>query len=154
MFSRSQVCLLAAFIGGALVVSEPALAQSTNLSALHDALHLSGSQEGAWRAYTKAVSPDPTADSRRRAAAMLAPTLTTPRRVDLINAEMEEEMNTVRSQGDAVKAFYASLTPEQQRAFDHQTAQAPSGPPTQPNSGKPALRQPPAGTLAQPSAQR
>ena len=106
-----------------------------DLSALHDALHLSAAQEDAWRGYRAAIAPDPQAEARHRAASMMMGTLTTPRRVDLIDAEMEQDLTIVHRQGEAVKAFYAKLTPDQQRTFDRQTMQS-SG------EGASSLRQP------------
>ncbi len=64
----------------------------------------------------------------------MMPTLPTPRRVDLINAEVDEDAALVHRQGSAVKAFYAVLTPAQQHAFDRQTAQA-GGPTPQQEGG-------------------
>lgn len=94
-----------------------------DLSRLHDALRLTPAQETAWRTYTAAISPDPTVQARRQSAANMMRTLPTPRRIDLINAEMEADMVAMRRQGDAVKAFYAQLTPAQQRTFDAITYQ-------------------------------
>jgi hypothetical protein len=102
-------------------------AQTAQLSAVHDALHLTAAQEAGWRAYVAAISPDPSADARHRETARMMPTLPTPRRVDLINAEVDEDAALVHRQGAAVKAFYASLTPAQQHAFDRQTAQTQAG---------------------------
>lgn len=107
--------------------SEEGPSPQQQLSQLHDALRLSQQQEPAWRAYEAALRPDPAMESRRRSAAEMMPKLTTPRRVDLINAEMEQDMAAVRRQGEAVKAFYAQLTPQQQSAFDRLTAQAQGG---------------------------
>jgi hypothetical protein len=92
------------------------------LAALHDGLHLSAAQEDGWRAYVAAIAPDPAADARHRETSRMMPSLPTPRRVDLINAEVDAEAAMVHRQGNAVKAFYASLTPDQQRTFDRQTA--------------------------------
>jgi hypothetical protein len=126
---------------------------------LHDSLHLTAAQEDGWRAYKAALQPDPYAESRHRQAAQMIPTLTTPRRVDLMNAEMSADMAYARRQGEAVKAFYASLTPDQQRAFDHETAQggrsggqgprSRGGSPTG-DSGQPPLPQPSANALPRP----
>jgi hypothetical protein len=131
---------LSAFAGAAS-------AQAPDLSALHDALRLTPPQEDAWRAYTAAITPDPQAEARHRAAAMMIPTLPTPRRVDLINAEMAEDQAAVRRQGEAVKAFYATLTPEQQRTFDRQTA---PGQASQGSGSGGGLRQPQNGALPPP----
>ena len=102
-------------------------AQTPQLSGLHDALHLTAAQEDGWRAYVAAIGPDPSADARRRETARMMPTLPTPRRVDLVNAEVDADAALVHRQGAAVKAFYDSLTPAQQHAFDRQTAQAQGG---------------------------
>lgn len=107
-------------------------ADGPDLSGLHDALRLAPDQERDWRAYVAAITPDPSAEQRHRQAAMMMATLPTPRRIDLITAEMEDDMAAMRRQGEAVKSFYNRLTPIQQRAFDARTApQAgePDGPP-------------------------
>ena len=49
---------------------------------------------------------------------------------------MEEDFSAMRRQGQVVKAFYAMLTPDQQRTFDRQTLQSGNG-----GSGQ-TLRQP------------
>lgn len=95
--------------------------QTADPSSLHDALHLTAVQEAAWRRYRLAVAPDPAAQARDRAARQMMANLPTPRRIDLINAEMEANIQTMRHQGEAVKVFYATLTPDQQRVFDNQT---------------------------------
>ena len=105
----------------ALGFAGAAQAQTTGLSGLHDALHLNPSQEAAWNAY-KAAMPQPAeARARHHAAAMLFPTLPAPRRIDLVEAEMRQDLADLRHEGDALKAFYATLTTDQQRIFDAQT---------------------------------
>jgi hypothetical protein len=108
----------------ALTLATGAVAQqrSADNSALHDALNLSPTQEDAWKAYQAAIAPDPQAQQRHRAADMLMPQLTTPRRVALIEATAQADAADLHRQGEAVKAFYAGLTPDQQRTFDRQTA--------------------------------
>jgi hypothetical protein len=105
-------------------------AASANL-ALHDALGLSAAQEPAWRDYAAALAPSPEILARHRATDLLLPQLTTPRRIALIEATMTADAADWRRQGEAVNAFYAGLTPDQQRTFDRETAapaQGPSGP--------------------------
>ena len=81
-------------------------------------------------------------------------TLPTPRRVDLINAQVDADAAMVHRQGAAVKAFYASLTPDQQRTFDRQTVQQgggggqPQG--GQPQGGQQRLGRPASSTLPPP----
>lgn len=104
-----------------LAFASAAGAQTTpNLKSLHDALHLTSSQEPAWTAYQASVM-QPQAQQRRRAAALLFPNLTAPRRVDLVEAEMQQDLADLRRQGAALKTFYVALTPAQQRVFDAQT---------------------------------
>lgn len=124
--------LLAAGFAAALILFGPVRAQMTSPSELHSALHLTADQEAAWKAYQQGIAPDPTARSRQRATQMLMPNLPTPRRVDLINAQMQADMDAVRREGEAVKTFYEALTPPQQRVFDNETAPRPpseDGPP-------------------------
>jgi len=104
--------------------AQSASAAQINVQTLHDSLHLTVAQEDAWRAYRRASAPDAEAASRHRSAMMMMPSLTTPRRIDLIAAEMQADLDAARHKGEAVKAFYAALTPDQQRTFDRQTLQA------------------------------
>ena len=98
----------------------PASAQE-DFAGLHNALHLSPAQEPAWAAY-RAAAPSPGAtEQRRRAAAALFPTLESPRRIDLVEAEMRQELLELQRQSKALKGLYAALSPEQQRVFDERT---------------------------------
>ena len=110
----------------------PAAAQAVNanLLQLHDDLHLSANQEAAWRDYTLAVQPTPEMQARHKAAQELLPLVPTPRRIALLQANMEQDQADFRRQGAAVIAFYDQLTPAQQRTFDLETApgSSPSGP--------------------------
>jgi hypothetical protein len=149
----SRFLPLAALFGAAsFAFGSAGHAQGPDLSSLHDALHLTRPQEEAWRTYVAAIRPDPTAEGRQRAAAQMAAHLTTPRRVDLINAEMEEDMRAIRRQGDAVKAFYAGLTSDQQRIFDVQTQKSGSPSDAGSGSGGPPLHQPSGSGLRPPSS--
>jgi hypothetical protein len=106
----------------ALTCTAQAQAQTRDLHALHDALHLSASQEAAWRTFNAATAADPEQEARDRNAAMMMPKLTAPRRADLSIAEMEADLDTLKRRSAALKAFYAILTPQQQTIFDSQTA--------------------------------
>jgi hypothetical protein len=98
-----------------------------NTSHLHDALNLSPQQEQAWRAYQSAIAQDPQQSARAQQAQMLMPTLQTPRRLALIRAQMQSDMEVFELNSRAVLAFYGALSPEQQRVFDSETAQPPQG---------------------------
>lgn len=112
-------------IGAALMASAPAAwAQTVGLSpitALHQALHLSAAQDVAWQAYRAAAGAPTVAQDRRQAASKLFPTLDAPQRMDLIEAEMKQELLDLQQQSQAVKTFYATLGPEQKTIFDAKT---------------------------------
>jgi len=85
-------------------------------------LKLTPAQEGAWTAYTAAMQPPargarPTPEQRAE-----FDKLTTPERIDkmraLRNQRMAEMTAAMDKRGDATKAFYAALSPEQQKVFD------------------------------------
>jgi hypothetical protein len=127
---KGSVRLLGAGLAVMILASaghaQPSNAQSSNMQSLHDALHLSATQEIAWHTFQAAMAEDPSQAARQRSAAVLMPTLTAPRRVDLSIALMEGDLQTLRRRGNALKTFYATLSPEQQGVFDKQTS-----PPTQ-----------------------
>ncbi len=120
----SSLCL------AVILAASGAVAQSApvRLTELHDALHLTAEQEAAWRDYQAAIAADPQSGARRRAADALLPQLTTPRRIALIEAAMSGDFADFRRQGEAVKAFYGRLTPDQQAIFDRQTLPKPGDP--------------------------
>jgi protein CpxP len=90
-------------------------------------LAITPAQEGAWSAWTAAMQP-PARDAAQRPdrAAMRAEfeKLTTPQRIDRMNALRAQhmaEMNTAMAKrGDATKSFYAALNADQQKVFDSQ----------------------------------
>jgi periplasmic protein CpxP/Spy len=102
-------------------------AVSAELIRLHDDLRLTESQETAWRDYTAAIAPDPQTVARHRATSELLPLVPTPRRIALIEATMAQDAKDFRKQGEAVTAFYGSLTLEQQKTFDRDTLPASEG---------------------------
>ena len=127
----------AAFAAGlALIVSAgPALAQTVGLTPieqLHQALHLTPSQETAWQLYRSASDVPDKAQSRRRAASTLFRTLDAPRRMDLVEAEMRQELTDLEHQSQVLKAFYATLTPDQKHVFDERTLPPPGDGQSQP----------------------
>ena len=114
-------------IAAALVLAPAgaALAQARDAADLHAALHLTLPQETAWRDYQQALEPDPVAQSRHQAAQTMMASLPTPRRIDLIEANMQADFDLMHRQGEATKAFYDRLSPAQQRVFDAQTLPPP-----------------------------
>jgi hypothetical protein len=88
---------------------------------LHDALHLSEQQETAWRAYSGQLALAAQARVRQQAAQRMMPSLDAPRRMDLIEAEMQQELVDLHSRAQALRSFYALLTPAQRQIFDQRT---------------------------------
>ena len=101
-------------------------AQASDAGELHAALHLSLDQESAWRTYQMALEPDPVSQSRHQSAQMMMASLPTPRRIDLLDANMQADLEVMHRQGEAAKAFYAALTPDQQKVFDRETLPPPN----------------------------
>lgn len=84
--------------------------------ALRQKLQLTAAQQPAWDAFQQAMQPSrharlDRADMRK---------LTTPERIDRMRALREQRAAEADRRGDAVKTFYAALTPEQQKVFDDQ----------------------------------
>ena len=107
-----------------LAIAASATAQDAQgeLSRLQHALHLSAPQMDAWKTYQAAMAPDLQARARDVAAQRMFPQLTTPRRLALIQAVMEDHLAAFRRQSAEIVVFYGQLTPDQQRVFDQQTS--------------------------------
>jgi hypothetical protein len=94
-------------------------------AALKAALKLMPAQEGAWSTFTAALKPPADMMSKHHDHAEIAK-LPTPERIDkmkALHAQHVADMNAVMDKrGEATKAFYATLTPEQQKVFDTATA--------------------------------
>lgn len=86
-------------------------------------LKLTPAQEDAWTAYTTAMQP-PAGLQQHPTEAQRADMdkLTTPERIDKMRSMRAERMTQMSAamdkRGDATKALYAALTPEQQKVFD------------------------------------
>ncbi|HUO22553.1 MAG TPA: Spy/CpxP family protein refolding chaperone [Caulobacteraceae bacterium] len=108
----------------ALLFGSSALAQQSSdlLGRLHDDLRLAPAQEEGWRQYQAAMGASAQAMARRQSTERLLPQLQTPRRLALLDAAMSQDLADFRRQSEAIRAFYASLTPLQQRTFDAETA--------------------------------
>ncbi|MDP2262352.1 MAG: Spy/CpxP family protein refolding chaperone [Hydrogenophaga sp.] len=85
---------------------------------LKAALNLKPEQEPAWNAFLARTAP-----AARPAAAPAEDwsKLTTPQRLDKMQAMQAERQAEMAKRIDATKSFYAALTPEQQQVFDTQS---------------------------------
>jgi Spy/CpxP family protein refolding chaperone len=97
-------------------------------AALKAQLKLTAAQEGAWANYTAAMKPPADMAARQAEHAELAK-LPTPERIDkmkALRAQHMGEMTTMMDKhGEATKALYAVLTPEQKKIFDNNVMRKP-----------------------------
>ena len=80
-------------------------------------LQLTPAQEGAWTTYTAAMKPQ----NQARLDAQDIRSLSTPERIDRMRAMRTQRAAEADRRGEATKAFYAQLSPAQQKTFDEQT---------------------------------
>ena len=84
---------------------------------MHDKLKITPEQEGAWKAFLDSHHHEqhqaPSADERKAMDA-----LTAPARMEKMLEKRREGLAMMQKHVDALKQFYAVLTPEQQKTFD------------------------------------
>lgn len=85
---------------------------------LKTALKLTAEQEPAWNAFVARTAHEPRA--MKATAREDWAKLTTPERLDKMQALKAERDAQMAKRIDATKSFYAALTPEQQKVFDTQ----------------------------------
>ncbi len=83
-------------------------------------LQLTPAQEAAWTQFATAIRPAAGMAQRPDRDAMAR--LTTPERIDQMQAMHKQRQAEMDRRAEATKAFYASLTPDQKKKFDAQTA--------------------------------
>ena len=97
---------------------------------LKDKLNITAAQEPAWTAFTTAMKPpaslmtDHQAQHAQNADMQKLPT---PERIDKLRVlrtqHMTDMMKRMDQRGEATKALYAALSPEQQKTFDAEASQ-------------------------------
>ncbi|WP_066271270.1 Spy/CpxP family protein refolding chaperone [Hydrogenophaga palleronii] len=88
-------------------------------AALKDELKLTPAQEPAWNAFIARTQPQAgVGPARERGSREDWTKLTTPQRLDKMQALKAERDAAMAKRVDAIKAFYAQLNPEQQKVFD------------------------------------
>ena len=86
---------------------------------LHDALKLTANQEAAWKTYIAAIAPkQPVGRADRVSFKELPAPERMEKWIELSKARLQQQETRLA----ALKTFYATLTPEQQKIFDEQTA--------------------------------
>lgn len=83
---------------------------------LKTALKLNANQEAAWNQYQQAMKPPAGANPTGGAADWSK--LTTPQRLEKMQALHAERQQHMAQHVQATQQFYAALTPEQQKVFD------------------------------------
>jgi periplasmic protein CpxP/Spy len=84
-------------------------------------LKLAPEQEAAWNAFVARTSPEPEMMGGKDAAQREDwSKLTTPERLDKMQARHAKRSEHMAKRIEATKSFYAMLTPEQQKTFDAQ----------------------------------
>jgi len=99
--------------------------QPPSLAQLHDVLRIRADQEQAWRAFEGASQPDPREDARRRDAFQRMGSMRAPQRFELSIQMMRGDLAQMERQAGALRTFYGVLSPDQQAAFDRETAPPP-----------------------------
>lgn len=89
-------------------------------------LKITAAQEAAWTSFTTSLQP-PAAKGPRPDRAEFAK-LTTPERIDKMQALRTERDAAMDKRGEATKTFYAALAPEQQKVFDANALHPMDGP--------------------------
>lgn len=82
-------------------------------------LQINANQEGAWNTFINAIKPP--ADRPARPDRAEFAKLTTPERIDRMQAMKAQRDARMAQRAEATKAFYAALSPEQQKTFDAET---------------------------------
>lgn len=93
--------------------------RAQHLSALKQKLNLKPEQEAAWTAFASASqrTEHPVGMDRQAMRGEFAK-LTTPQRLDKMLAMADQRHARMAERAQAIKTFYAQLTPEQQSVFD------------------------------------
>ena len=86
-------------------------------------LKVTPAQEGAWASYAAAMQPPADMAARmspenRKKMREEMEKLSTPERIDRMNAMRAQRDLEMAKRSEATKSFYAVLTPEQQKVFD------------------------------------
>jgi hypothetical protein len=84
---------------------------------LHDSLNLTAEQETAWKTFTGKLTPPERPDRDEFRKDMSQPA---PARMEAMLARMKTRQQQMESNLTAVKEFYATLTPAQQKVFDEE----------------------------------
>jgi hypothetical protein len=94
---------------------------------LRKRLMLRPDQEASLQDFVRNVAPPPGFEEKMMRQQEQARGMTTPQRMDMMVQNIDEMRHMMMARAQATKAFYATLTPEQQHAFDALGAQGGGG---------------------------
>ena len=93
---------------------------SQRMAELKAQLRITPAQEGAWNQFSATMQPPAIGQRPAQNRADWA-RLTTPQRIDQMQQRASERQQQMAQRGDAIKAFYAQLSAEQQKTFDERS---------------------------------
>lgn len=85
------------------------------LAELKQKLQITAAQESAWSNFTSAMRPN---FEHKRMDREAVARMTTPDRIDHLRSLRQQRAAEMDRRGEATKAFYATLSAEQQKVFD------------------------------------
>lgn len=92
------------------------------MATLKTKLQLTSAQESAWTTFAAAMQPQARMAADRAQFRADLDKLTTPERIEKMQAFKAQRDAEMTRRADATKAFYAVLSPEQKKTFDTETA--------------------------------
>jgi hypothetical protein len=95
---------------------------ATHLAKLKGKLKLEASQDAAWVAFEQSMQMASPVQGHPDRAAMAK--MTTPERLDQMEAHKAQRDAQMKKHADATKTFYAALNSNQKKVFDTETARA------------------------------
>lgn len=95
-----------------------AATQAAYRAELKQKLNLQPAQEAAWSQFVDSAKADGGQRLDRQALRQEMQQLKTPERLDKMQAMAQQRQAKMQARGEAIKTFYAQLTPEQQNVFD------------------------------------
>ena len=94
--------------------------QQQHLARLKEKLQLQAAQEADWKTFVDALKPAASRANARVDRVGLQQ-LSTPERIDQMQALHAQRDPELKQRGDAIKVFYAALTADQKKTFDNET---------------------------------
>jgi hypothetical protein len=95
-----------------------------HLTELRSKLNLQASQEPAWNTFTQSMQHPARMAHPERAS---LEKMTTPERLDMMQALKAQRDAHIQQRADATKTFYATLSADQKQVFDQETARMMKG---------------------------